>query len=112
MPQIVRSRNHHEDLPYGEWIPVHAVMFNHDGTVSLMCEHKDAERLENIQGYYRGGSFHPIRWDMQYYPEYPRLKHEEDSEYNIMGPRAKPSKIAEFYRRTGERPPRTRKRRR
>lgn len=27
-----------DDLPYGEWIPTHAVKFNHDGTVSLMAE--------------------------------------------------------------------------
>ena len=110
MPRIVRRKNHGGELPYDEWIPVHAVKFNDDGTVDLMCEEHVHDRLENIQGYYRGGSFHPIRWDMMYDPEHPHLKHEEDSEYNIMGPRSTARARADFYRRTGERPPKKRRR--
>jgi hypothetical protein len=31
-------RNPGAELPYGQWIPTHAVRFNDDGTVSLMAE--------------------------------------------------------------------------
>lgn len=33
------------DLPYGEWIPAHAVKFNEDGSTSLMTEtHRASNR--------------------------------------------------------------------
>lgn len=33
-----RTKNQGSEVPYGEWIPTHAVRFNSDGTVSLMAE--------------------------------------------------------------------------
>ena len=38
---IRRRRNplhHPHELPYGEWVPAHAVKFNNDGTVDVMTE--------------------------------------------------------------------------
>jgi len=70
------------DLPYGEWIPAHAVRFNGDGSTSLMTER--GSRLPNItlEGFTRGGHFHPIRWDPAYDPD----EAGEQSEYNIDPP--------------------------
>ena len=41
---LSRRRNPHasDELPYDQWIPAHAVKFNHDGTVSLMTEAEHA----------------------------------------------------------------------
>lgn len=33
-----RRPNQGSEVPFGEWIPAHAVRFNSDGTVSLMAE--------------------------------------------------------------------------
>jgi hypothetical protein len=86
-------------LPYGEWIPAHAVRFNSDGSTSLMTENRGG--LPNIQGYKdASGVFHPIRWDTQYDPDVTG----EDSEYSIH-----PS--AKYYRMSGERRPKRRRRR-
>jgi hypothetical protein len=48
-----RGRNPEDELPYGEWIPADAVMFNADGTVSVMTEPGEAagyEPVENPEG--------------------------------------------------------------
>jgi hypothetical protein len=37
-----RRRNDGDEIPYGEWIPAHAVKFNADGTVELMTEASQA----------------------------------------------------------------------
>lgn len=37
-----RRRNPEEEIPFGEWVPAHAVMFNEDGTVSVMAEPGEA----------------------------------------------------------------------
>ena len=37
MPRL-RRRNHSDEVPYGEWIPSHAVRINDDGTVDVMTE--------------------------------------------------------------------------
>ena len=43
-----------EELPYDEWVPTHAVMFNSDGTVSIMTE-SSYEGLQHNPGkeYYK-----------------------------------------------------------
>lgn len=42
--QTRRRRNPEGELPYGEWVPAHAVRFNHDGTVSVMTEPRTGNR--------------------------------------------------------------------
>lgn len=59
------------DLPYGEWIPAHAVKFNEDGSTSIMAEHARANsRRRNVAaGYYdEAGVFRPIRASWDYDP--------------------------------------------
>lgn len=47
MPQRRRRRrNPLGELPYDEWIPTHAVMFNDDGSISLMAEAGDVDEYE------------------------------------------------------------------
>ena len=58
-------------LPYGEWIPAHAVRFNEDGTTSVMTEEHAANRgrrRRNVAaGFYdEEGIFHPIRASYDY----------------------------------------------
>jgi hypothetical protein len=73
--RIIRRRNpaaHAQELPFGEWVPAHAVKFNQDGTVEVMTEspaHAAAHnrgRRNIAAGFYdEDGYFHPIRasWD-------------------------------------------------
>jgi hypothetical protein len=88
------------DLPYGEWIPAHAVKFNSDGSTSLMTERGGLPNI-TLAGFKSGGKFHPIRWDPRYDPELAG----EDTEYDIH-----PSR--DWYRLSGERRPKRRSARR
>ena len=44
-----RRRRNPEELPYGEWVPAHAVRFNEDGTVSLMTEGRNGNSRQRNQ---------------------------------------------------------------
>lgn len=67
-----RRNNPGEQLPYGEWVPAHAVRFNDDGTVSLMTDGggvlSNRGRRRNVAaGFYdEDGYFHPIRASYDY----------------------------------------------
>lgn len=64
--KLVQNPEHAGHLPYDEWIPAHAVIFNSDGSVSLMTE-KDAHRNTSVQfGHWAGGTFHPWRASKDY----------------------------------------------
>ena len=70
---ISRRRNplhHSHELPYGEWVPAHAVKFNDDGTVDVMTESQHNRGRRNIAaGFYdEEGIFHPIRSSYDYQP--------------------------------------------
>lgn len=47
------------DLPYGEWIPAHAVKFNEDGTTSVMTE--THARNRGHRRYRNAGAVRPKR---------------------------------------------------
>ena len=69
---ISRRRNplhHPHELPYGEWVPAHAVKFNDDGTVDVMTESQHNRGMPNVAGYKDATGFHPIRWDPEYDPD-------------------------------------------
>jgi len=44
MARRLRVIRNPEGLEYGQWIPIHAVKFNDDGSVSMMAEHRAANR--------------------------------------------------------------------
>jgi hypothetical protein len=53
MPRRVRLTRRpnpsHDELPYDEWIPAHAIMFNDDGTISVMKEaDRSVHTLHNV----------------------------------------------------------------
>lgn len=88
------------ELPYGEWVPTHAVKFNHDGTVDVMTEGPTHNRgLPNIAAGFIDtegdfgppGHFHPIRASYDY-----SRKRGGDKEKK----RAKPKKRAKAKRRS------------
>ena len=71
--RLVRNPSHADQLPYGEWIPAHAVRFNEDGTASLMTEKPVANRgrrRRNVAaGFYdEEGIVHAIRASYDYSP--------------------------------------------
>lgn len=58
-------------LPYGEWIPAHAVKFHEDGTTSIMTEssRNRGRRRRNVAAGWveeETGIFHPIRASYDY----------------------------------------------
>ena len=55
--KLVRNPEDKNHLPYDEWIPVHAVRFNADGTTSLMTEKEGAAR--NARYWIAGAIQHP-----------------------------------------------------
>lgn len=57
MPRRRRRRNPEEEIPFGEWVPVRAVMFNDDGTVSVETE--PGETVSN-----RGRRRNPYHYSM------------------------------------------------
>lgn len=67
---IARRRNplhHGHELPYDEWVPAHAVMFNSDGTVDVMTESEHEPRRNIMAGFHdEEGIFHPIRASADY----------------------------------------------
>ena len=88
---ISRRRNplhHPHELPYGEWVPAHAVKFNDDGTVDVMTEAQHNRGMRNVAaGFYdEDGYFHPIRASYDYDP-------------SRVGERAKKKKPAKKRRR-------------
>jgi hypothetical protein len=103
--KIVRRRkNSASELPYNEWIPVHAVKFNDDKTVSLMTDGRTANRgrrrMMNVAGYKdASGIFDPIRWDPEYDPEEVGEPLYSSTHSGLPGRRRKKSRKAKARRR-------------
>ena len=72
--RVVRRRRNPlpqgQELPYGEWVPSHAVKFNSDGTVDVMTESQHNRGRRNVAAGFvdEDGTFHPIRSSFDYDP--------------------------------------------
>jgi hypothetical protein len=71
--KLKRNPTTASDLPYGEWIPAHAVRFNDDGSTSLMTDscrsqNRGRRRRNVFAGWTESetGIFHPIRASADY----------------------------------------------
>jgi hypothetical protein len=67
--RLTRRNPSYDELPYDEWIPAHAIMFNDDGTISVMTEADGSvHTMHNVAaGFYdEDGYFHPIRASYDY----------------------------------------------
>ena len=76
------------DLPYDEWLPIHAVKFNDDGTTELLMEAARENPIANIADGFvdAAGRFHPIRWATDYNRH--RLRKRQEGYYYDIHPSA------------------------